>query len=203
MSATVIRHASRRRFTAVDRRAVNRPDLSYRALGVLVWLLDKPDGWDGFTSEAMAHGAGREGRDAVRSALRELETAGYIVREKVQSEGGKWATVTWIYEHPGDHDPTPSPEPDSQASVSQSRNGSTEAWKTDSRFSRRSPLLTERETTKNRALEPRPRTDERREGQAPEMYHPDDAERDRVRADLAAMRDAMGMRRSPAEQEND
>jgi len=202
VTATVIRHASRRKFTQVDRRAVNRADLSFRALGVLVWLLDKPDGWRGFNAEAMADGAGREGRDAVRTALRELEAAGYVVRERVQGSGGQWVTETWIYEHPGDRTAGAAPEPENQSSVDSPASGVTGAWKTDSRSARPSPSpSTERDTA--RARDQRPRVDERRESPPVDMYHPDDDERDRVRANLAAFRADLGMSRSPHERNLD
>ena len=119
MAASRIRHGSRRKFTQVDRRVINRPDLSFRAVGVLVWLLDKPDGWTGFSAERMATGNGREGRDAIRSALRELEELGYLRRDRVQTSAGLWVTETWVYEHPGEHDAGPSPETENQASVTQ------------------------------------------------------------------------------------
>lgn len=93
----------------VAREAVNDDRLSFRARGVLAWLLDKPDNWR-WSSETLA-AAGTEGRDAIRAALRELETVGYLTRDRVQGPDGKWRIVTVIYERPEDAlDAQPAPE---------------------------------------------------------------------------------------------
>jgi hypothetical protein len=94
-----IRRAPRRhRYTSVERSSLNDDRLSFRARGVLVWLLDKPDDWR-TDSTAIAR-AGKEGREAIRSALRELEEAGYLRRSKTQDEGGRWVTIVDVYETP-------------------------------------------------------------------------------------------------------
>lgn len=77
---TTIRVASRSRYTVISNAAINDARLSFRARGVLVWLLAKPDDWT-TSAEALASQA-TEGRDAVRSAMRELANAGYIIRDK-------------------------------------------------------------------------------------------------------------------------
>jgi hypothetical protein len=97
---TTFRVAERRRFTTVDRETLNDERLSFRARGILVWLLDKPDNWQ--TSGDAIQRAGTEGRDAVRAALNELEALGYLVRTRSQEKAtGRWMTETVIYESPG------------------------------------------------------------------------------------------------------
>lgn len=98
MTLGTTRIAKRRRFVTVDIRTAEDNQLSFRARGVLLWLLAKPDDWS--VDSTLIAGHGTEGRDAVRGALRELETAGYLKREKVQIAGGKWVTETVVYEHP-------------------------------------------------------------------------------------------------------
>lgn len=98
-----IRRAPRRhRYTSVERSSLNDDRLSFRSRGVLVWLLDKPDDWR-TDSTAIAR-AGKEGREAIRSALRELEEAGYLRRSKTQDEGGRWVTIVDVYETPEEAD---------------------------------------------------------------------------------------------------
>jgi hypothetical protein len=108
---TTLRIARRRQFVRLDSRAVNDPKLSYRALGVLTWLLEKPDNWT-VRSENIA-AAKKEGRDAIRTALRELEAAGYLVRNKYRDQAGVWRSEAVIYEsaqdatQEADHDGKP------------------------------------------------------------------------------------------------
>lgn len=95
---TTIRVARRNRFTTVDRSTVNDPRLSFRARGILMWLLDKPDDWRA-DARTIAQ-AGSEGRDAVRAALAELEEHGYLVRHKYRGDAGRWTTEHTVYERP-------------------------------------------------------------------------------------------------------
>lgn len=84
-------------FTTVDNAVAEDSTLSYRARGVLVSLLAKPDGWS-VRADAIARG-GKEGRDAILTALRELGARGHyrIVRYR---DGSQWKTVTEIAHRP-------------------------------------------------------------------------------------------------------
>jgi hypothetical protein len=102
-AVTTIRIARRRQFVRLDSRAVNDERLSFRARGVLAWLLDKPDDWT-VNADAISR-QGAEGRDAIRRALGELEAAGYLVRKKWRGPGGTWIADAVLYEHPEDAQP--------------------------------------------------------------------------------------------------
>jgi len=89
----------------IQRDVLQDQRLSFRARGILAYLLSLPDGWK--TSAAQlskqlkehpesADSKAKEGREAVERALRELVTVGYLGRERVQGEGGTWSTV-WIF----------------------------------------------------------------------------------------------------------
>lgn len=95
---TTIRVHRRKRFTTIDREAANDERLSFRARGILLWLLDKPDDWRCNSDDIAA--AGLEGRDAVRAALRELQALDYIVRRREQNDVGQWVTMTDVFETP-------------------------------------------------------------------------------------------------------
>lgn len=95
---TTYRVKRRDRWTTIDRATVNDVQLSFRARGVLVWLLDKPDGWR-CNADLMATAA-PEGRDAVRTAIGELVDARYLVRRREQDDRGRWATFTEVNERP-------------------------------------------------------------------------------------------------------
>lgn len=95
---TTYRIADRRRWTSVSNEAIEDASVSFRARGLLVWLLSKPDGWQ-VKSEVIAS-SGIEGRDAIRTALTELEAVGYIRRERTQDDQGRWVNSCSIYESP-------------------------------------------------------------------------------------------------------
>ncbi|WP_395691782.1 helix-turn-helix domain-containing protein [Nocardioides sp.] len=102
----IIRQRRPDRFTVLDNQLIENADLSFRALGVLAYLLSRPDGWE--TDSTRLARNRPEGRDAVRTALKELERAGYLMRRHVQDNTtGRWSTVTEVLD---------SPETDSQAS---------------------------------------------------------------------------------------
>ena len=95
---TTIRVDRRDKFTTIDRDLVNDDRLSFRARGVLVWLLDKPDGWK-VQADSISR-QGKEGRDAVRGALRELEMLGYLERVKFRDDLGRWQSESVVRETP-------------------------------------------------------------------------------------------------------
>lgn len=86
------------RFTIVANAALEDSRLSWRARGILAYMLGRPEGWKTSAERLMAQGT--EGRDAVRSALAELESLGYLVRTKVQDSRGRWSTVLAVHDSP-------------------------------------------------------------------------------------------------------
>lgn len=106
MTSGRIRVARRSRYTPIDRETLNDARLSFRARGVLGWLLDKPDDWT--TSAERVSAAGTEGRDAIRTALTELEVLGYLRRSKWRdATTGKWCADWAIFERPDSTEPAP------------------------------------------------------------------------------------------------
>lgn len=75
-------------------------ELSFRALGVLVYILSKPDDWTVRAEELAASHA--EGRDAVLTAMEHLELAGYMVRRRYQNSRGHWQQECVVYDRPVD-----------------------------------------------------------------------------------------------------
>jgi len=100
---TTIRVEKRHRYTSIDRGTLNDKRLSYRARGILAYLLDKPDDWK-TNADAIA-AAGREGREAVRRALGELEALGYLERRKWRGKSGQWLSEWTVLERPNGTEP--------------------------------------------------------------------------------------------------
>lgn len=88
--------------------------LSYRARGVLIAILVRPDNWK--TSAQALSRQGVEGRDAIRSALRELENAGYLVRQNVRNSDGTFRFEAVIYDSPQVRPKPGNPASENQAS---------------------------------------------------------------------------------------
>lgn len=100
MGATAGGHRIRRRerFVQVTRPTVRDGNLSFRALGVLTWLLDRPEGWDVRSAQMSDDGPKREGREAIRTALRELAEAGYYRLERRRTRAGTCLMGTAVSE---------------------------------------------------------------------------------------------------------
>lgn len=117
-----------RNFTIISNAIVRDQKLTYRARGILAYLLSQPDHWR--TNADRMQYPSTEGRDAIRSALNELEKAGYVVFVKRQTAKGTWLSEWLVYDEPvhnrtvddlwttEEKEPQPSPEkptPDNQA----------------------------------------------------------------------------------------
>lgn len=93
-------------FEIIPREVLQDTRISYRALGVLVDLLSRPTGWKTSASRIAAarrgptdqkRRPGAEGRDAIETALAELERVGYLARKRIQNkETGTWSWL-WLY----------------------------------------------------------------------------------------------------------
>lgn len=101
-----IRRARRRsNFTIVNNNIINDERLSMKARGLLVYMLSKPDDWVFYETEITK--AGPDGRDAIRSGIREIEQAGYLRRDPIKRDGnGKFQSKDWLlYDTPQTENP--------------------------------------------------------------------------------------------------
>ena len=73
--------------------------LSLKAKGIMSVMLSLPEDWD-YTLRGLAY-ISKESIDAIREGVKELETAGYIIRSRSRNEKGQLAGADYvIYEHP-------------------------------------------------------------------------------------------------------
>lgn len=75
-------------YVQISHSLLDTPGLSFRAKGVLCYLLTKPKNWKVRVRDIMNHTT--EGEYAVRAALKELRIAGYAVYETVYDDNGKF-----------------------------------------------------------------------------------------------------------------
>jgi hypothetical protein len=82
------------RYGVVPDKLLNDPNLSFRAKGLFAYIQSKPDGWR-FSVSRIASQT-KDGRDSVQSAIKELETAGYLKRVPIKNKEGKWNGYCYI-----------------------------------------------------------------------------------------------------------
>ena len=102
-------------FTVVHNHVIRDQRLTWKARGLLVFLLSMPDHWKTTTAGLQVYGI--DGRDSIRSGLKELELAGYLTRRTWQDAEGHWRTETTVHDFPNSSPGCPLPEPDYPTSV--------------------------------------------------------------------------------------
>ena len=105
----VFRIERTRDYTVMSNHHLRNEKLSLKAKGLLSMMLSLPDDWN-YTTRGLAKIC-KEGVDAIGNALRELETAGYIVRHQLRDRQGRISDTEYvIYEQPQPRQPgTPQP----------------------------------------------------------------------------------------------
>lgn len=73
---------------------VFRSDLSLKARGMLCTMLSLPDDWE--FSENGLQAILKDGQTSVRSAIKELESAGFLSRTRERDESGRMGRCVWI-----------------------------------------------------------------------------------------------------------
>ena len=86
-------------YTVMSNHHLRNKDLSLKAKGLLSQMLSLPEDWD-YTLKGLSL-INRESIDAIRTAVWELEKAGYITRQQNRDGKGKMADMIYtIYEQP-------------------------------------------------------------------------------------------------------
>lgn len=86
-------------FTQIPNAWVRDERLSFKARGLLVLILSHTAGWS-LSINTLAK-QNQEGKDAIRAAIQELETLGYLTRTQV-NEGGRFGESIWTTNDPSD-----------------------------------------------------------------------------------------------------
>ena len=86
-------------YTVMSNHHLRNKELSLKAKGLLSQMLSLPEDWD-YTLAGLSY-INRESIDAIRTAVWELEKAGYIIRRQGRDEKGKMTAIEYtIYEQP-------------------------------------------------------------------------------------------------------
>lgn len=97
-------------YTVMSNHHLKNPQLTLKAKGLLSMMLSFPDEWN--YSERGLAAICKEGVDAIHSAIKELEMAGYMERHQLRGKGGRIIDTEYvIYEKPHAPD-TASPDTD-------------------------------------------------------------------------------------------
>ena len=96
---SVFRVEKSRNYTIMSNHHLKNKVLSLKAKGLLSVMLSLPDEWN-YTLVGLAY-ISKEGIDAIREGIRELEAAGYILRSRSRNEKGQLTGAEYVvYEHP-------------------------------------------------------------------------------------------------------
>lgn len=81
-------------FTTVDNVVLNDTNLSWKAKGLFVYLWSQSDEWNFYETEVAKHST--DGIVSLKNGLKELEDQGYLKRQRVRDEQGKFKENEWI-----------------------------------------------------------------------------------------------------------
>jgi len=74
-------------YVMLNKEFLNDERLSWKAKGVLAYLLSLPDDWQIYEDEIYKHS--KDGKDSLRSSIKELIEKGYIDRARTRDEKGR------------------------------------------------------------------------------------------------------------------
>ena len=90
----VFRIEKTRDYTVMSNHHLRNAGLSLKSKGLLSMMLSLPEDWN-YTTRGLAKIC-KEGTDSIGSALKELERAGYIVRNRLRDSKGKIVDVEYV-----------------------------------------------------------------------------------------------------------
>ena len=95
MSETVFKRQKKEtNYTILDNTFIKDTNLSWKAKGVMTYLLSLPDDWELHISELQNHAT--DGRESLQKVLRELVEKGYLIKEQTRNEKGVFQSNKFI-----------------------------------------------------------------------------------------------------------
>lgn len=113
----IIRRKHNANYTVVPNGPINDEALTFEALGLLTYLLSRPDNWQVNISQLRLRG--ELGKDKAQSLMRLLIATGYVVRRQYRAENSNqfkaWEYI--VYDCPQAQKDELEPEPENQAPI--------------------------------------------------------------------------------------
>ena len=97
----IVRGARSENYTVLSNAILEDENLDWRDVGILIYLLSKPDHWE--VSPSHLANIKKSGRDAVYASLKRLRAAGYVTYEKQSSGVGNYI----VFDSPQNKKPNP------------------------------------------------------------------------------------------------
>ncbi len=94
METKFIRVKKDRNYTVIDNHFIQDTRLSWKAKGVMNYLLSLPEDWEIRLSEIEKHAT--DGKESLRGAINELKKFSYIISMQTKNENGKFNEVKYI-----------------------------------------------------------------------------------------------------------
>jgi predicted transcriptional regulator len=94
LTMAVFRIEKTQNYTVMSNHHLRNPSLSLKAKGLLSQILSLPENWD-YTLSGLSR-INRESVDAIRTAVQELERAGYVTRSRERKENGQLGGTEYI-----------------------------------------------------------------------------------------------------------
>ena len=96
----IIRQKRKDRFSIINNKIIEDKQISFKARGLLIYMLSKPDDWKFYPDELAKH-SDKDGVKAINTALQEMESVGYLVRKRKRDNKGHFKGIDYLlYETP-------------------------------------------------------------------------------------------------------
>ena len=95
---SIIRVKKETGYVIIDKTFLEDRSLSWKAKGIMAFMLSKPDDWTFYLDELVKHST--DGKSSFRSGFNELKNAGYIRRITHRQKDGTFKWETTVHERP-------------------------------------------------------------------------------------------------------
>lgn len=85
-------------YVMIDRRPIDNPNLSFKAKGILTYLMSRPDGWEVSVADLINHA--KDGEASTRAGMKELKDAGHFKYTRMRGGGRITGWLIEVFEVP-------------------------------------------------------------------------------------------------------